>query len=303
MDISVIIPVYNVEPYVGASIRSVLQQDFAGAYEVIVVDDCATDGSMAVVSQEWARREAMPDAPRFSILHHNHNRGLSAARNTGLDAATGKYILFVDSDDTVSGDCLRKLFAQAEATQSDIVAGGYDRVSGNSDQAVVSRPLSGYYIMAWNKLVLRAYLLNNNIRFIEGLVHEDNPWSFEISCRNPHMSFVKDVTYHYLVRQGSLQTHHDFSRHFTAYKAILQAYSEIIRRTSRGDKMDALERQKALFFAETETKGTPRQVHELYRLIRQLGPRPGFSKADFHYWLPAPLGLVAYRKFHRYHLC
>ena len=89
--ISIIVPVYNVEPYVEECIHSVMRQTYTGPMECIVVDDCGTDNSMAVVEGLIANYKGPIS---FKVLHHKHNRGLSAARNTGMDAATGDYYFF-----------------------------------------------------------------------------------------------------------------------------------------------------------------------------------------------------------------
>ena len=161
--------------------------------------------------------------------------------------------------------------------------------------------------MAWNKLIRKDFLQKNHIGFVEGLVHEDNPWSFEVKVRKPITAVVEEVTYRYLIRENSLQTSKDYTKHFDAYCQILKEYSRIIYSL---DSLDAvhryiyyLEQQKALFFATTMEKGTTEQLHQLYELIRSIGPIPKCSKPDFHYYLPACLGFKAYKKFHRYHLC
>ena len=107
-------PVYNVAPYVERCLLSVMQQT-RPAEECFIIDDASTDSSVALCEQLIANY----DGPtRFTILHHDHNRGLSAARNTGTDAATGTYIYYVDSDDEMTTDCLEKLAAPVEQDDS-----------------------------------------------------------------------------------------------------------------------------------------------------------------------------------------
>ena len=118
--VSIIIPVYNVEPYVEDCIRSVIRQTYGGKMECIVVDDCGTDNSMDVV--ERVIGEYNGPIP-FRILHHEHNRGLSAARNTGMDAATGDYLFFLDSDDELTDDCIEKLTEPLVKEWYDVVIG------------------------------------------------------------------------------------------------------------------------------------------------------------------------------------
>ena len=111
--ISVIIPVYNVEDYLAECIDSVLGQSYTD-YEIILVDDGATDSS-GRMCDEYARKDS-----RIRVIHQE-NGGLSAARNTGLRAAWGKYIYFLDSDDYIAPSALEHLAALAEKEQADVV--------------------------------------------------------------------------------------------------------------------------------------------------------------------------------------
>lgn len=292
--ISVIIPVYNVEQYVGAALRSVLDQSYKDV-EVIVVDDCGMDASMAVVEQLAAGN------PCVRILHHDHNRGLSAARNTGMAVAGGEYVFFLDSDDKLTPDCLAKLHAKARETDADVTMGSYETFGGENKKYVAD---DTPFVTAWNKLCKRAFLQDHGIRFVEGLIHEDCPWSFEVECKGATFAYVTDITYLYLVREGSLQTGKDYSKHFEAYMRILQIYADVMAATGCADRyVHWLERQKALWFGMTMEAGTPGQCRQMYALIRSLKPHLHENKADWHYLVPACLGYPMYRRFFRYHLC
>ena len=103
--ISLIIPVYKVSAYIERCLKSVIKQTY-NHFECILVDDASPDDSIA----KCERMIEEYDGPiQFRILHHQQNKGLSVARNTGIDAATGDYILFIDSDDLISNDCVEKL--------------------------------------------------------------------------------------------------------------------------------------------------------------------------------------------------
>lgn len=110
--ISVIIPVYNMEKYLRRCLDSVLAQDYTNL-EILVVDDGSTDGSWAIC-QEYARKDA-----RITVIHQE-NGGLSAARNTGLDRATGAYIAFVDSDDYILPNMYSAMLACKNREDADI---------------------------------------------------------------------------------------------------------------------------------------------------------------------------------------
>lgn len=92
-DVSIIVPVYNVAPYIKDCLQSVMRQTYKGSMECLIVDDCGTDESIAIVERMLAEY----DGPiYFQILHHDHNRGLSAARNTGTMQATGDYSIKIE---------------------------------------------------------------------------------------------------------------------------------------------------------------------------------------------------------------
>ena len=106
MLISIIIPIYKVEPYIVRCIDSVLNQTYR-ELEVILVDDCSPDKSMTM-ARDYIEQSSLSKDLQFIYLRHEKNKGLSAARNTGINSATGKYVFFLDSDDEITPDCLEK---------------------------------------------------------------------------------------------------------------------------------------------------------------------------------------------------
>ena len=138
--ISIIIPVYNVADYIADCLQSVMRQTYQGAIECILVDDCGTDNSIAIAEQLIAdynsgmspksgEEGGEPSRERriaFKTLHHDRNRGLSAARNTGTAAASGEYIFYLDSDDYLSDDCIEVLTNPLQEKEYDMVVGDYE---------------------------------------------------------------------------------------------------------------------------------------------------------------------------------
>nr|MCR4921788.1 glycosyltransferase [Bacteroidaceae bacterium] len=108
--ISIIVPVYNVAPYLGRCLQSIVAQGLDD-WEALLVNDASRDNSLAICN-EWARRE-----PRFRVVSHDKNKGLSEARNTGLRLATGKYIAFVDSDDSLTPNTLSEAMRAIEGAE------------------------------------------------------------------------------------------------------------------------------------------------------------------------------------------
>ena len=121
MKISIIVPVYNVEHYIKECFDSIAAQTYKGEIECIFVDDCGKDDSVAVLEKLIAEHKG---PIQFSIVHHEQNKGLSVARNTGIHHSSGDYLYFIDSDDTITPDCIEKLTALAEKYPGvDIVQG------------------------------------------------------------------------------------------------------------------------------------------------------------------------------------
>lgn len=221
MDVSIIIPVYNVEPYVEACLNSVISQSYIGSMECIIVDDCGTDGSM-IIAENILRLYKGPI--KFRIIHHDTNYGLSAARNTGLKAAIGKYVYFLDSDDTIEIECIKLMMETARKyPEAELVQGGSKMSTGLELMNLKSKKLLTYtenrkYIVksllnvnimpvsSWNKLVKRSFLIDNSLYFIEGVIHEDIGWCFYLSKYLKRLAICKYNTYNYLVREGSIMS-------------------------------------------------------------------------------------------------
>lgn len=205
---SVIVPVYNVEQYLKSCLDSIIEQDFDD-YELIIVDDGSTDNS-SVVCDKYASK--------YSIVRviHQKNRGLSAARNTGLRVATGKYILFVDSDDYIAQGTLRKFFDVTCQNPVDLVAAyGYKIISNgncvergyfrNGFDGVISgreyyaRTLyeDCYSAASVYNLTKLTVIRDNHLQFQEGLLHEDELWTPKLLCCCDSVLDLKFRFYYY----------------------------------------------------------------------------------------------------------
>ena len=221
LSVSIVVPVYNVSLYVERCIKSVMAQTYP-VLECIIVDDASLDDSIAKCENMIARY----DGPtHFVIIHHDHNRGLSAARNTGTDASQGDYVFYLDSDDELTPDCIEKLAGPIEDDSSiEMVQGNYqiykDGITwiGNEKLSIEENVLSSaavrdcYYdkatlrVTAWNKLIAKCFLTDNGLSFPEGILHEDVPWAFFTVKLLRHLYLIPDVTYHYYVRPLSIST-------------------------------------------------------------------------------------------------
>ena len=223
--ISVIIPVYNVADYIAECLESVLSQSCRDI-EVICVDDCGTDSSMEIVAQ-YAQKDG-----RVMIVRHESNKGLGPARNTGMDAASGEYVFFLDSDDMLYPDALERLLYEAQETKADVVAGrvvafphenedklitfadNYNRYDSQAPSGVYrlsagdfSSPCIKLSVVSHGRLFSASFLKRENLRFInQKVAHEDNGFFCKyMSCMS--LVAITDIpTVQYRIRPGSIMT-------------------------------------------------------------------------------------------------
>lgn len=215
--VSVVIPVYNVKPYLRECVASVLSQQGV-PLEVILVDDGSTDGSSAICDSLERSDE------RVSVVHQQ-NGGLSSARNTGVRVAVGEYVLFLDSDDLFHSAALRCL-QPAFAKGSDVISLSGVRVEASASRTLrpprATRPLeagavvtgpefllgellqSNPLMMAWLYAWKRSFLLENNLGFATGLYHEDMEWTPRALTAADSVFVSECLTYVYRVRAGSI---------------------------------------------------------------------------------------------------
>ena len=222
--VSVIIPVYNTEPYLNQCIQSVLTQTI-NTFEIIAINDGSTDGSEGILEKYKIKYN------NFHVVTQD-NKGLSEARNVGLRRASGRYIYFLDSDDFIDPNLLMKCYAAAEKEDAEIVlfdndaftdgtteyADEYDRKDILPHGKVLTgmQYITNYYLkyqcpVAWLMFFRKDFLLDNNLLFLSDIIiHEDN----EFHCRS--MSYAQRVVYlpeklyHRRYRIGSL-TNVDFN--------------------------------------------------------------------------------------------
>lgn len=212
--VSVIIPVYKTEKYLKDCLTSLFAHTDAPDFEVIVVDDASPDNSVEIARQFSG----------VKILQHDVNKGLSEARNTGIRAAHGKYLYFVDSDDKLAKNALIRLWKHVEAHPGvDIVYGQTltmptDKVLDtylsltrvgikefDDNQLKIRRVHSVIGEIAQNKLIRHEWLLENNLFFTPGLLHEDLEWHLRAYGRvGSYAAETGGATYFYLQRADSI---------------------------------------------------------------------------------------------------
>lgn len=208
--ITIIVPVYNVESYLEEALDTVIYQTYKNL-EILLIDDGSTDSS-GKICDEYAKKDN-----RIKVFHQE-NKGLSGARNTGLENATGKYIMFIDSDDKFKLNACEIMYNAIEKTNADYLIGNYINIDENGeewDKPVFSKEkytefrLSikdyehSFYIMnsaVWNKIFRKSYLDSLNIKFVERLPAEDAIFTTYCFIKSNNVHYIPEIIYEYRQR-------------------------------------------------------------------------------------------------------
>lgn len=230
LKVSIIIPIYNVAKYIERCLTSVINQNYQNI-EAILVDDCGTDNSMEIVEHFIQSYKNNGGTILFKIITHNKNRGLSAARNSGIAAAEGDYIYALDSDDEITSGCIEELVRLAiKYIGVDIVQGNMQYVVPFVDNSFLdwrdiahknlpefinnkSTLLDHLYNYTDNnfipinfagKFIRKEFIVSNSLDQFEGIIHEDEHWMFKMSECISSIAFSKDFTYIHYANEGSI---------------------------------------------------------------------------------------------------
>lgn len=234
--ISIIVPTYNVEKYIRTCIESILAQTYRNV-EVIIVNDGSTDQSLAVISD-------------LICSHHNvkvinqKNQGLSVARNTGIDVATGKYITFVDADDKIMPGFVSSLYQIADKTGADIVRGSFRDFNGNipKDWApdfnvptncgtiVLDQFLSSNIsFVVWSSIYRLDFINSNHIRFTPGILLEDGDFTTRAYMLAKLVATSPEPNYAYRIRQGSILTTNNAQKMSLSEEKVISQFISMLK--------------------------------------------------------------------------
>lgn len=214
--LAVIVPIYNVEPYIEQCINSLTTQTMRDI-EIICVDDRGTDKSMEIV-----KRLAKTDE-RIKVIHNKQNSGLSESRNNGVRACDAEYIMFCDSDDWFANDMCEKMYNAITADGADIAICGteviyeadFDKKSGDDNYFAVRHNgtinndpeiMRWYAVCAWNKIYKRAIMTEHDVWFPKGLKYEDEFFFPAYLNWVDKVAFVPEKLYKYRRRAGSIMS-------------------------------------------------------------------------------------------------
>jgi len=223
IDLSIIVPVYNVEDYIEECITSLLEIPIRNK-EIIVVNDGSTDSSID--------RVLKIDSEYIKVINQE-NAGLSAARNTGIKNANGDYILFIDSDDfIVSSKKIEIMLNTAKENNLDIILGnGYvyysdtnktpifkdmkqlkNKVMDGKSYLKESIKISEFQAMVWLSIYKNSFIKENNFEFLEGYYHEDIDWTIKLMLKSKRVMYSNELFYIYRQRDGSIMKSKDYSK-------------------------------------------------------------------------------------------
>lgn len=242
-NVTIGMPVYNVEGYIKDSLTSALEQNLEDI-EILIVDDCGNDSSMDIVKQ---MKETNPNGERIRIFKHQANLGVAEGRNTIVREARGKYIFFQDSDDLINNNTLSILFKAAEEHQAELTYGSTNIKEGQTERPYIILPhkiLIGEdalvnYIYSdihenipysiWNILIRTDFIRGNNLQFPDFKVGEDLLFNEQMQPLVSRAVLLPEVTYHYLMRPNSLMKFQ--SRDVIDIKEVKDSlyYSEILK--------------------------------------------------------------------------
>ena len=325
--ISIIVPCYNAELYIKGCLYSITVQTYRNI-EVLLIDDCGTDGTSCVINNFL--KEYNGDIT-FRIIKHKHNEGVSCARNTGIRNAKGEYLYFLDSDDTITPNCIESLLVPfGKDNTIETVVGNYKIVGPlhfdafdmeertyNTEEIIKAQFTNKLYGMPWNKLIKRDFIIRNNLFFVEGIIHEDLLWNYCCAISLNKLHVVLKPTYYYNVHPGSITTSNDQLLHQRHMMKVATHLIDFIFNSTSPDKKDVsknpivykhieclicgLIMDPAADKNEKEAKrryGELRQLPKwgLYNVVKMKNVSIADKTKYIHYLLPQEFGYRYYKK-------
>lgn len=255
-EVSVIVPVYKVEPYLRQCVDSVLTQTFTD-FELILIDDGSPD-KCGEICDEYAAQDV-----RVRVIHQQ-NGGLGYSRNVGMDHSSGKYLIFLDSDDYWVSSTLETLYAEAERNQTQVLAFGSMRfwdgvetpkevnvnwrllsaqngiVKTGLESLTISLDTNEYSTDVWDKFYLRAYLLSTDLRFDEEIIHSDVRFGFLSYLYAERVECISARPHRYRVRPDSITIGETIQNHAHGHRVVLDGLLDTYLSHSRSEQEELL---------------------------------------------------------------
>lgn len=250
--VSVIVPVYNVEEYIRECIKSIQVQTYSNL-EIIVVNDGTKDKSIENI------KDLIEKDSRIRVISQP-NQGLSAARNTGIENATGKYVAMIDSDDKIKPDFIKHLFDVADSQNADIVRGSFRDFEGNIPRGWIAdfttNSNSGLNVLnkfldnntsfaVWSSLYSTHFLNTHNLRFTPGILLEDGDFTTRAYLQANRVVTTDYTDYQYRIRPGSILTSNNAARMSESEEIVIKEFLKQLSITKSSRIRNVL--QKAIY--------------------------------------------------------
>lgn len=249
--ISIIVPVYNVQKEIDKCVESLINQSYKNI-EIILVNDGSTDKS-GLICNKYSKLDS-----RINVIH-KENGGLSDARNVGIKAATGEYLLFVDSDDNIELDSCEVFIKSLNKRKVDIVVGEARRIEGDNISYLKHSNLTNgkeyssreyiklaiealeWYAPSWLNLYKREFILKKAIFFKKGILHEDMQILPKLFLEADTIIYMQYCFYNYQIREGSITQSNNKTKNIESMKNILNEWKLTF------DKVHDIELRKLLY--------------------------------------------------------
>lgn len=268
--ISIIIPVYNVEQQLDTCVESVVGQTYKNI-EIILVDDGSKDSS-GKICDSWKEED------NRIVVIHQENGGLSAARNKGLDNATGEYVFFLDSDDWLAKETIESLFSTIKKENADLAICGLLKDTDGKIEEIcpedeVLSSLQAQHKLydedGWKYVIACAKLYDkkifNDLRFIEGRIHEDEFIVHKVFDKCKKIVTLKKPFYHYIIRNNSITKSKITIKRLDAIDSLLDRYS-FYKEKDLEELIKPLLTEFAYMYADIISKFVPKNDEEKQRL-------------------------------------
>lgn len=254
--VSIIIPIYNVAPYIERCLNSICTQTYRNI-ECILVDDCGKDNSMKIAESFVNSYKGDID---FKLLYHQDNKGQATARNTGMRAATGDFIYFFDSDDAITEYCIEVLmtlsekYPDAEFVQANTVTGNDGKLMpytfsiqppeySNDKQELNRLILATLTMTVWNRLIKREFLEEHKLYFPDGILCEDMYWIYFLAKEVKAAAFTSQGTYLYYKNNNSDANSISKASRFRHYQGQMVAAEAFFKDILQSKQINIYQRQ------------------------------------------------------------
>ena len=310
-EVTIAIPVYNVEKYIAQTIESVLNQSFE-SIEFLFCDDCGTDSSMDIVKHY---QQMHPRGKDIHMVRQPHNKGLGEARNRMLDEAQGRYVYFMDSDDTIAPNTIELLYEKARRYDADIVYGSMRKILlyDNNKEILIQHPkriflkenefaeyaFNQYDVMpasTCNFLIKLDVYRENNLKYQPINYWEDFTFTMDLPAYVTRVVLLPDLTYNYLCRSDSMSNY--TKREYIKKEEILATMQAVKNLKARSNQL-----ADRLYFPQRMWKLMITCFFVVCSVLRnEKAITPSFTNRELRDFMIYPIPLLKVCSFHHWRM-